>query len=281
MIDPKARKILFTQHWNAWGWRNDERLNISPEDLAYAKAKDMMFDPVDMDHDALVAALITERDKIDPLTVGRAFLASLSSRRLDLRSALGSYAVARDFPDHRFDPAASALLPTGNRLCGHCEYCVLKTPEPINLNVLNFQRFKFGGLRFDQLEYMWFDLWRFNQTEQINPTEEDHALMRAILDTIAQVPPDRRLTVARKTLTGVFKSNSSERRVLCDILAIAGLLQPKDQPSYLDGFVRLEDREHSGLHFDDYSYPAGLWHGRDGINPDALAFWFPDLDWAP
>lgn len=281
MIDPKARKILFAQHWSSTGWRNHERLNISPEDLAYAKAHGMMFDPIDRDHDTLVAGLIAERDKINPQAVGRAFLASLSSRRLDLRSALGSYPVARFFPDHRFDPATSGLLPSGNRLCGHCGFCVLKKPEPLNLNVLNFERFKFGGVRFDDLEYMWLDLWRFNQTEQIDPTEEDHALMHAILDTLADVPADRRLTVALKTLTGVFKSNANERRVLCDILAIAGLLQPKGAPSYLDGFVHPNDRDHSGLHFDDFNYPAGLWHGRDGINPDALAFWFPDLDWAP
>jgi hypothetical protein len=41
---------------------------------------------------------------LSPAEVGEAFLASLTSRRLDLRSALGSYAVARLLPEHSLTP---------------------------------------------------------------------------------------------------------------------------------------------------------------------------------
>lgn len=280
MIDPKAKKILFAQHWCTTGWRDTRRLNISAEDLDYAKANGLMFDPVEMNHDALVDALIVERDKIDIAEIGRAFLASLSSRRLDLRSALGSFAVARFFPAHRFDLQHAAQLPSGNQLCQLCEHAVLTNPEPVDLNVLNFERFKVGGVRFDHLEYIWFDLWRFNQTAKLDPNAEDLRTMRAILDVIAQTPDDKRLPVTVKALSGVFKSNQQERQVLCDMLGIAGVLQPKGKPSYLDGWVAPNKREDSGKHFDDYHYPSGLWHGRDGVNQDAVSFWFPGLNWS-
>lgn len=43
---------------------------------------------------------------------GEAFLASLSTRRLDLRSALGSWAVARYLPEHAFTSADRVFCDT-------------------------------------------------------------------------------------------------------------------------------------------------------------------------
>lgn len=277
MVDRKAQKLLFQRFWCSHGWQDNP---LSQADFEYAKSHGLMFDDVLMDHDTLVARLIERRDAIDPIAVGRAFLASLSTRRLDLRSALGSFAVARFFPEHRFQVSASDLLPSGNRMCNLCCYVQLQAPEPLDLNILSFERCKFGGVRHDDLEYMWFDLWRFSETPLIEPVAEDFAIMRGILDVLSQIPKKERLSVAIKTLSGALKSNASERRVLCDILALAGILQPKAYPSYLDGYVAPEDRIDPDLHFNDFRYPAGLWHGADGINQDALNFWFPGLNWS-
>jgi hypothetical protein len=64
--------------------------------------------------------------------VGEAFLASLSSRRLDLRSALGSYAVARFLAEHAYEDSGHGRCAT----CGQYE-----ETEPEDLNVLSFERF--------------------------------------------------------------------------------------------------------------------------------------------
>ena len=61
-----------------------------------------MFDPVTLDHAGIVKWCRKSVAAVTKEQVAAAFLASLSTRRLDLRSALGSYAAGRHLPDHRF-----------------------------------------------------------------------------------------------------------------------------------------------------------------------------------
>lgn len=101
-----------------------------------------MFDaPVRLSHDAVVEDVrrLVGATSLD--VVANAFLASLPTRRLDLRSALGSYVVARYLPDHSFAP---------HRGTHSCAICGLPDGErEIDRNVLSFERFKWGGVRRD------------------------------------------------------------------------------------------------------------------------------------
>ena len=61
-----------------------------PDDFEYAKRAGVMFDPVRLSHDDVMNRALAAFRGVDHRAVADAFVSSLSSRRLDLRSALGS-----------------------------------------------------------------------------------------------------------------------------------------------------------------------------------------------
>lgn len=110
--DQRAVRILINTYWHRGAWRPYEitagggvRLvkSITPSDFAYARAAGVMFDDRHFSRAEIQEWLITERERCSPQSVASAFLSSLSTRRLDLRSALGSFAFARHFPRHVCD----------------------------------------------------------------------------------------------------------------------------------------------------------------------------------
>ena len=103
-VDRRAVRTLVNAYWSPAGWRDPPA--TPPEDeLAHAIGAGVMFDGTyDAAHHEVVDSVITARDALDEDEVTAAFLSSLTSRRLDLRSALGSFAVARHLKRHAHDP---------------------------------------------------------------------------------------------------------------------------------------------------------------------------------
>ncbi|MCP4314530.1 MAG: hypothetical protein GY789_00460 [Hyphomicrobiales bacterium] len=273
-MDKKARKILLDAHWKS-GWKEDR--SMSDEDWAYAKSKGMVFDSVRIAHDPLVNNLVRMRESVSPRDVGDAFLASLTTRRLDLRSALGSYAVAANFPPHTMNSGPRSEMPSGAVRCQICGAYEFPIPKEEDLNVLNFERHKWGGVRHDQPLYAWFDLSEFLKTTQLDPTEEDRNILRKILQTASRMPSNARPTDLATALSPDLKSNQAERRTLVEILSLSGILQPRGHGGYFGEFTPLFDREHATEHRNDWGYPARWWRGSDGINATAVAAYFPEL----
>src|SRR5579872_780347 len=98
-MDKRALKILFDTHWTPAGWTREPR-QVSAEDFAYAKAHGVMFDAAKLSHDETIQQLRTVVGRLGRQQVVDGFLSSLSTRRLEWRSALGSYAVAQHLPIH-------------------------------------------------------------------------------------------------------------------------------------------------------------------------------------
>lgn len=101
-LDREALATLTKTYWGAGGWKPP--LAIQPaEAVAHAVACGVMFEPgsATLTHDAVVTDVCAQRDAVIRAEVTEAFLASLTSRRLDLRSALGSWAVAQRVVPHR------------------------------------------------------------------------------------------------------------------------------------------------------------------------------------
>ena len=267
-MDKKSLQILFRTYWSSAGWRDKRQRETAPEDLRYAKQAGVMFDPVGLTHDRVVGWVLDARARVEAKEVADAFLASLTTRRLDLRSALGSYAVIRHFPDHEH-----------GREPGACSVCGAYDPRGVetDLSILNFERFKWGGVRHDQAIYAAFDLERFLSAERCEPTEEDAAVMIAILDTIDGVDAETTAPQLQGKLGTLFKSNKAEREVVLNILGYCGILRADGHPGYWDHFVPHADRELPPHRFLDMAYPACWWRGRDGLDRDALRRVFPTL----
>nr|MCU0875595.1 hypothetical protein [Pirellulaceae bacterium] len=124
--DPRALKILRNTYWSSTGWKAKPR--TPPNDFAFAKSAGLMFDPVSVDHDKAVAWALRAVAAVSQEQVAGAFLASLSTRRLDLRSPLGSYAVLRHFPKHK-----PRVHGSGERSCAVCGQAPSsRAPEDLN-----------------------------------------------------------------------------------------------------------------------------------------------------
>jgi hypothetical protein len=261
--DARAKRILFGTYWSPRGWR--ERPSTSADDFAYAKAAGYMFDPRPYQHDAAVHEALFKRDKLSDHMVVGAFLSSLSTRRLARRSALGSFAAVRNMVPHEF---------VGGVHCTHCGG--YRDPVPQDVNVYNFERHKWGGVRHDHVDYAAFDLERALAEPLDLPTGQDLASLRSILDRAGAMQPTARPGDLEKALQGVIPGNTDERRTLLAILGYCGVLQPANRGGFFEDFTPHNRRDPPPSNKNDWAYPISWWRGSDGVNEKAARHWFGD-----
>ena len=266
-VDKRALKILLNTYWSAAGWRKQASTPV--DDFSYAKAAGLMFDPIEITHDEAVDWALRSRQLVSKVSVVAGFLASLSTRRLNLRSALGSFAVLRNFPRHRW-----------RRIEGAEHYCPIcgafdGTAASEDLNVLNFERFKWGGVRHSKPLYAAFDLERFAETDLPVPTDNDLAILQRTIQTAAAMPERAKLTDLVKALATILPSNNPERRTPVGILGYCGILRDPLKPGYFEAFPPYSSRPETPWYKDDWPYPVQWWNGSHGVNFEAVADWFP------
>jgi hypothetical protein len=277
MVDEKARKILFETYWSSAGWKNTRLTD--PADFDYARQAGYMFDDARLTHDDIVAKLLSIRDKVRLEKVAEAFLASLSTRRPDLRSALGSYSFASHFPDHRLTALAATSVPSGRLHCHICGLYGSPVAESEDLNILSFKRWKWGGVRHTDPLYCWFDLSRFEATPAMQPRGEDYAIMARIVAEASSLASNAKPNELEKRIGKLIRSNAAERRVLIEILGYCGILKPAGRCGFLQAFTSAK-QTNSDLPPDgrnDWEYPAIWWRGADGVNGAVLAQLFPEV----
>ncbi len=256
---PAALRPLLDAFWSAQGWQQPPAPPMGAE-LAQAVASGIAFAaPRALDHDGWVAAARAAVAAVTPKDVEEAFVASLPSRRLDLRSVLGSYAVARHLPAHPFTPGPSTM----------CAVCGLPQFAEQDLNVLSFERFKWGGVRRDDLRYVTFDLEQFQRAPRLPVSPEAVQLGRELLGALQLAGADETATTTAAGLRMV-KGNKVEREVLLDILGVCGVLETREHNGYLTSFVPYNSRELPPRRFVERSYPVCWWHGGDGVNGVAV-----------
>ena len=224
-----------------------------------------MFDPIRVSHDDLLKRVIAAVRGVERQAVVDAFVVSLSTRRLDLRSALGSFAVFQHFAGH---PA-----PRDHERCPACGLYGGR-PQQEDLNVLNFERFKWGGVRHDQPLYASLDLELFRRQPRANPMPDAVAVLKSLLKAIEAAPAKTSSAVLQKCLTAAFKSSKAERDAVVSILGYCGILATAEHPGYMHRFVPLSDRELPARRFVDMAYPSCWWQRSDGVNQEAIAYWF-------
>lgn len=265
MPDQRALSILQDLYWSRAGWRPDESRRVRADDFAYAKSKGVMFDARRFIHDEVVAELVDVIARLDRRRVADAFLASLSTRRLDWRSALGSLAVFQHLAIHQADPFER-----------HCQCCglFLDPSQEVDLNVLNFQRFKWGGVRHDRVEYALLDLSLFLKEDTQDPIHADVELFKRIVAAISSAPATVTSATLHERFSSIIKSNKAERDVIVAILGFTGILSVPQHPGYSDAFVPTRRRVTPSRRFVDMRYPACWWTADLGIDDGKLREYF-------
>jgi len=270
-MDKKAKNILFKTYWSAKGWKSDRFTD--PDDFNYAKEKGLMFDPLTISHDACVSKIIEIVNTITQEQVTKAFLSSLSTRRLDWRSGICSYRIAKLFTAHKYKPITSGCFFVDGKpvatshtceICKNVKYGVIGSEyyENEDLNVLNFERIKWGGVRHGELVYTLFDLEQFVKEEIPEPTEEDIAILKGILQAVDSCEQGDYPSALRDKLRDVpgLKSNKAERDVIIEILACIEILKPA---AY--------DRPVAGRN--DWNF-IEYWRGEDGYDKAIVEKYF-------
>lgn len=146
-----------------------------------------------------------------------------------------------------------------------------------DLNVLNFERLKWGGVRHLDPLYAAFDVERFILLEPATPQPSHVALLWDLLDAIALVPPQMTSAALHTALPRAIRGNKAERDVLIGILGLCGILETADHRGFRTSFVPHVERQLPIRRFVDMAYPACWWTGADGVNWDAVEYWFGHL----
>lgn len=265
---PDSLRGLMETYWGPHGWRTPSSL---PRNAAVQRAiaAGLMFTKAwTTNHDSLVDRARRAAAAVSTGEVGRSFIASLTSRRLDLRSALGSYAVARLLPAHAFEERPGY---------GTCRVCGLYPGEQtLDVNVLNFERFKWGGVRRDDVGYLAFDLEQFARAAQQTPTDADLNVGRHLLEVLRS--SERKVTATSVVpALRMVPGNKDERGALIEILGVCGVLETPDHRGYAHSYIPADQRELPPRHHVDRAYPVCWWTAAHGVNDDSLTLFLPQL----
>lgn len=257
----KNLKTLFKRFWSSNGWTDGV---ISDKGFLEAKEAGYMFYyPKVVSHAETLEQLHNVLEQIKPQDVANAFLYSLSARRLEYRSALGSYWYAQSIPEHK------STHETSCNFCNWYEWSALSKNDKrdTGYNIHNFTRYKFGGVRHDHLHYALFDLTQFLLLPKATPSSEDVKILQKILNCIKDLEPHNKAGKYANYLTKqkIIKSNSDEINTLLNILGISGILSTEKDPCYGDKFTPTNER-YPLEHTNDFSYPLNRWHAKDGVN---------------
>ncbi|MNJ62559.1 hypothetical protein D3C77_584030 [compost metagenome] len=93
-----------------------------------------------------------------------------------------------------------------------------------DMNVLNFERVKWGGIRLNNLFYCWMDLELLAKEEPFEATPADIEILKQLLaevDACAEKDSARKL---EKRWKDVLPSNQHERDVIMEVWGFAGIL---------------------------------------------------------
>lgn len=271
-LDRRALNILIDTYKKYNGFMLEPPLPAA-KDYAYARSKGVMFDSVRVSHDQKVKWLVDVCVRVRKQDVAHGFLASLGGRP-EWRSALGCYAFFRHMPKHKYSPKGPTDGPSPRNwcvICGDFNY-----PFPQDLNFINYMRFKWGPAQEKILDAA-FVLERFLAEPRSEPTAADFQTLRCILDTAASLPPSARPDDLEKAVAKLLKTNKYQRRAVLEILGFCGILQSRQCASFLHRFVNIEDRVYPPGRASEWLFPMRCWRGTDGVDADAVRFWFPEL----
>ncbi|ASA26377.1 hypothetical protein [Paenibacillus donghaensis] len=261
-MDKKAQTILQKAFWTASGWKGTFG-PFSGDEFDYAKSKGLMFDPLTITHDEIVDKLqVLHSRSITKEKVVTAFLHSLSTRKVHLRSALSSWALTSQLPAHAYaQPAAEQPMYSS---CAPCDGRRLMSDQQYineDLNVLNFERIRWGGIRLNNLLYCWLDLELLSREGELEVTPQDLEILEHMVEAIKLCGSKDGARQLEKRWKDIFPSNKYERDVVMEIWGYAGLLVPQDEP-----------RQGRGGNSDFNS--VANWRGEDGYSEERLQFLF-------
>jgi hypothetical protein len=249
--------------------------DISEDEMDIAKEQGYLFDyPAYETHSNMLQRLRSILEQIDSKDIANAFLFSLSTRRLEYRSAIGSYYYAMAIPEHEFMKSHNEILAAASIHCYFCGWSAWKDvpnkfDEKYGYNFKNYERYKYGGSVIGDinLNYAIFDLEQFIKLPKVTPVDEDKQIFAKILSCVECLKNSDKVGKLRDVIrkAKIFKTNKDEISVLLGELGICGILASNQFPAY-DVYFANEYERDPVEYKNDFAYPVNRWYARDGIN---------------
>ncbi|HCP5986307.1 TPA: hypothetical protein OEK12_004700 [Escherichia coli] len=240
---------------------------LTTEERAFLNEKGLGFGFISVTHDEALRGSFTYFKSSNKNDVTASFLVSLSSARLDYRSGLSAFAIMQTMPMHGFEPNQASF----------CKVCSAeKYKKHFDLTSLNQTRFFSGSLAVFKTPYeISFFLEQQSKLEVVQPTEKDFSIFNAILKIIVDAESGEKLTSIIKKIRAIdgFRITTDQCRCLLETLGFCGILETKEHKGYLTYFTN-PGLAPSKSHSSNWAYPVDFWTGGDGINREALKFWF-------
>jgi hypothetical protein len=143
-----------------------------------------------------------------------------------------------------------------------------------DLNVLNFERFKWGGVRHMSPLYAMLDLELLLGSGAPQPNPSDIQIFRDLIRVLEQLPSGISGAALQGKLGTIFKSNKDERDTLIAILGYCGVLSTPRHPNFAEEFVQDRQRALPHYGFVDMPYPVCWWRSEYGIDRARLNGYF-------
>jgi len=280
-IDSKALKILMKYNafaalcesspypLAAWEKEYVEKHRTTPEDMAYLRLHGLAPDAVSLKHNEAISKCFLYYEKCKKISVTNAFLVSLSSARLEYRSGLPAFAIMQTMPDHEYQQTDASN-------CKIC--CSQEENRSLDLTGLMRQRFVFGSMVAAKEPYeIQFFLQQHLTLEDVTPSAADLSIFNAIIDILLHAGDAAKPNEVAKKLRTIpgFTANVDQCKCLLEILGFCSILETKKHPGYFKKYTN-PGLAPSKSHSSNWAYPVDFWTGKDGINREALAFWFGD-----
>lgn len=257
-------QILLDGYWTSKGWRPEPV--FSDEDKAIATDAGLLFPDQTWSHKEAVEKAVNAVSRVAKPDVARAFLIGLGSGSMVMRSAIGSYANGL------------SLRPHPCRGESGCDLCGIYPKETVDFNILNFERYKFGGVRHHSPEFIAFDLDQFKKLDISEASSQGLAVLRSVLDAINLLPPEARASDAVKAITPYVEGNNDARRSLLETLGYCGVLRSKGTLCVWEKFYSQVDRDPPPKPSkNDWSFPVSWWTRAEGVDHDMARYWFGEF----
>jgi len=261
LLDPKALQVLLSYNSLSPG-------STSAEEFAYAKQAGLLFDPLLQSHEEALSQAFQEVANAAKEHVTSLFLASFSSNRLDWRAGLSAYAMMQCFPAHDFVPVSLENHYT-------CGICCSQPSEKVRRSSYSRVRFNLGSLVAYDIYELAFNLQQHNLLQVCEPTEEDLRIFSDILTILSEADDAATPTKVQKLLRPVkgFKSTEEQRRAVMTTLGYCSVLETEKHKGFLHTFSNMCEVPRKSRST-DWRYPIDWWMGSDGLNKEAVKFWF-------
>lgn len=226
---------------------DQKKHSVSAEELAYARKMGVVVEDQPITHDQAIDILEQVFEAVSLEDATQAFLYSLSSRDVDYRYILASYAYARSW--FSFDQGRTQ-----------------EVPEKLTGSFFNWVKHRGGGI-WETIGKPIFYLEQFASMELRVASDVDVEILRSILelaDSMEDKASGSALATAIRTAK-LLPCNQAEVVGILETLGICGILDVPGHPGFLHSFTPPLERDTGDLR-QSLSYPLNWWRGADGVN---------------